>query len=122
MAAFGLLALVLAVIGIYGITSQLVAARVPEIGVRMTLGARPLDVLRQFVAESLRQTAVGLVLGLIAGALLMRLAEPLLYQIKPWDPATLAAVSVLLLAASLTACVVPARRAMRIDPATSIRD
>ena len=122
MAAFGLLALVLAVIGIYGITSQLVAARVPEIGVRMTLGARPLDVLRQFVGESLRQTAVGLVLGLIAGALLMRLAEPLLYQIKPWDPATLAAVSVLLLAASLTACVVPARRAMRIDPATSIRD
>jgi putative ABC transport system permease protein len=74
------------------------------------------------VGESLRQTAVGLVLGLIAGALLMRLAEPLLYQIKPWDPATLAAVSVLLLAASLTACVVPARRAMRIDPATSIRD
>jgi predicted permease len=122
MAAFGGLALVLAVIGIYGITSQLVAARVPEIGVRMTLGARPMDVLRQFVGESLRQTSVGLVLGLIAGAMLMRLAEKLLFQVKPWDPATLAAVSLLLLAASLLACIVPARRAMRIDPATSIRD
>ena len=121
MAAFGGLALVLAVIGIYGITSQLVAARVPEIGVRMTLGARPLDVLGQFVGESLRQTSVGLVLGLIAGAFLMRLAEPLLFEIKPWDPRTLAGVSGLLLLASLLACVVPARRAMRIDPATTIR-
>jgi predicted permease len=122
MAAFGGLALVLAVIGIYGITSQLVAARVPEIGVRMTLGARPRDVLRQFIGESLRQTAIGLILGLIAGALLMRLADQLLFEVKPWDPATLAAVSGVLLLASLLACVVPARRAMRVDPATSIRD
>ena len=121
MGSFGLLALALAVIGIYGITSQLVAARIPEIGVRMTLGARPRDVLRQFVGEGLRQTIVGLVVGLAAGASLMRLADTLLFQVKPWDPATLAGVSVLLLLAALLACVIPARRAMRIDPATTIR-
>lgn len=121
MGAFGVLALVLAVIGIYGITSQLVAARVPEIGVRMTLGARPRDVLGQFVREGLGQTAIGLLVGLVAGALLMRLAEKILYQVKPWDPTTLAGVSALLLLAALVACIVPARKAMRIDPATSIR-
>jgi putative ABC transport system permease protein len=121
MAAFGVLALLLAVIGIYGITSQLVAARVPKIGVRMTLGARPRDVLRQFVGEGLRQAAIGIAIGLVAGALLMRFAEKVLFQVRPWDPVTLAGVSALLLTAALLACVIPARRAMQVDPANSIR-
>jgi ABC-type antimicrobial peptide transport system permease subunit len=115
------LALLLAVIGIYGITAQLVAARVPEIGVRMTLGARPRDVLRQFVGEGLRQTAIGLGLGLVAGALLMRLAEKVLFEVKPWDPVTLAGVAAILLLAALLACVIPARRATKVDPANTIR-
>jgi predicted permease len=121
MGAFGVLALLLAVIGIYGITAQLVAARVPEIGVRMTLGARPRDVLRQFVGEGLRQTAIGLVLGLVAGALLMRLAEKVLFEVKPWDPVTLAGVAAILMLAALLACVIPARRATKVDPANTIR-
>jgi ABC-type antimicrobial peptide transport system permease subunit len=121
MGAFGLLALVLAVVGIYGVTSQLVAARVPEIGVRMSLGARPRDVLRQVLREGAWQAAIGIAVGLAAGALLMRLGESLLFQIQPWDPMTLAGVALVLIAASLLACLVPARRAMRVDPVDALR-
>ena len=121
MGAFGVLALALAVLGIYGVTSQLVAVRVPEIGVRMTLGARPLDVLRQILGEGLWQAAVGIVIGLAAGALLMRLGESLLFEVRPWDPVTLLGVALLLTAAALAACLVPARRAMRIDPVEALR-
>ena len=121
MGAFGVLALALAVLGIYGVTSQLVAVRVPEIGVRMTLGARPLDVLRQILGEGLWQAAVGIVMGLAAGALLMRLGESLLFEVRPWDPVTLIGVALLLTAAALAACLVPARRAMRIDPVEALR-
>jgi predicted permease len=121
MGAFALVGLTLAVIGIYGVMSQLVAVRVPEIGVRMTLGARPFDILRQLLTEGFWQTAMGLVIGLVAGAYLMKFAQALLYTIKPWDPITLAGVSLLLIAAALAACYVPARRAMKVDPVEALR-
>jgi ABC-type antimicrobial peptide transport system permease subunit len=121
MGAFGLLALLLAVVGIYGVTSQLVAARVPEIGVRMSLGARPRDVLRQVLREGTWQAAIGIAVGLAAGALLMRLGESLLFEVRPWDPITLTGVALLLLAAALVACLIPARRAMRVDPVDALR-
>jgi putative ABC transport system permease protein len=121
MGAFGVLALALAVVGIYGVTSQLVAARVPEIGVRMTLGARPRDVLRQILGEGLWQAIAGVMIGITAGAFLMRFAQSLLFNVTPWDPLTLAVVAVLLVAAAVAACVGPARRAMRIDPAAALR-
>jgi len=94
---------------------------VPEIGVRMTLGARPSDILRQLLAEGFRQTAIGLVIGLAAGAYLMKFAQTLLYAIKPWDPNTLTGVSLVLIAAALAACLVPARRAMKVDPVEALR-
>ena len=121
MGAFGVVGLVLAAIGIYGVMAQLVAVRTHEIGVRMTLGARPRDILGHFLLDGLWQTAVGIVLGLAAGAYLMTLAQTILFGIAPWDPLTLAAVCGLLLVASLAACLIPARRAMRVDPVEAIR-
>jgi putative ABC transport system permease protein len=121
MSTFGVLALVLAVIGIYGVMAQLVTERVHEIGVRMTLGARPRDVLARLLGEGLWQTAIGLTIGLTAGALLMRLGESLLIEVAPWDPRTLAAVAAILVLAAMAACWIPARRAMRVDPVRALR-
>ncbi len=121
MGAFGVVGLVLAAIGIYGVMAQLVAVRTHEIGVRMTLGARPRDILSHFLVDGLWQTAVGILLGLAAGAYLMTLAQRLLFGVTPWDPLTLAAVCALLLVTSLAACLIPARRAMRVDPVQAIR-
>jgi putative ABC transport system permease protein len=121
MGAFGVVGLLLAAIGIYGVMAQLVAVRTHEIGVRMTLGARPRDILGHFLIDGLWQTAVGIVLGLAAGAYLMTLAQTVLFGVKPWDPLTLTGVCALLLLASIAACLVPARRAMRVDPVQAIR-
>jgi len=121
MGAFGAVALLLAVIGIYGVTSQLVTTRRHEIGVRMTLGARPRDILRQLLGEGLWQSIAGLAIGLAAGIALMRLGASMLYSVQPWDPATLTVVSVVLLAATLAAVLIPARRAMAVDPAYTLR-
>jgi putative ABC transport system permease protein len=124
MMSFGVLALVLAVIGIYGVTSQLVTARVHDIGVRMTLGAQPRNILMQLLAEGLWQTAAGLAIGLGAGLLLLRitaLKTSLLYQIQPWDPVTIAGVVFALAGAAVAACLIPGRRAMRVDPVQALR-
>ncbi len=124
LASFGVLALVLAVIGVYGVMAQLVTTRVHEIGVRMTLGARPFDILRQLMTEGLWQALLGLVIGLIAGSYVMRLgglAEEMLFHVEPWDPATLTTVGAVLLLATLAACLIPARRAMRVDPVNALR-
>jgi putative ABC transport system permease protein len=121
MAAFGVLALALAVIGIYGVMAQLALARVHEIGVRMALGARPGHVLRQLLYEGFVQAAIGLVIGLGAGLYVMRFATALLFNIKPSDTLTLTGVAVTLLLAALAACLIPARRAMRVDPVEALR-
>jgi ABC-type antimicrobial peptide transport system permease subunit len=121
LAIFGVLALVLAAAGIYGVMAHLVAVRTSEIGVRMTLGARPKDVLGLVLREGLVQAAVGLTAGLIAGVWVMRTFRTLLYGIQPADPLTLAAVAVILVGTALAACVIPARRAMRVDPVQALR-
>jgi predicted permease len=121
MTTFGVLTLALAIIGIYGVMAQLVTERVHEIGIRMTLGARPRDVLRRLLGEGLWQTAIGLAIGLTAGALLMRLGQSLLIEVAPWDPRTLVAVAALLVLAAMAACLIPARRAMRVDPVRALR-
>jgi predicted permease len=115
------LALLLACAGIYGVMAHLVALRASEIGVRMTLGARPADVLRMVLGEGLRQTAGGIVLG-IAGALsLTQLVASLLYHTSPVDPAIFGMVTLVLLATSVLACLVPAYRATRVDPIAALR-
>jgi ABC-type antimicrobial peptide transport system permease subunit len=124
LTSFGVLALVLAVIGVYGVMAQLVATRVHEIGVRMTLGARPSHILRGLMTEGLWQALAGLAIGLVAGSYVMRLGglpEEMLFHVQPWDPITLTAVGVILIVATLAACLIPARRAMRVDPVNALR-
>ena len=122
LAIFSVLALVLAAAGIYGVMAHIVALRTSEIGVRMTLGARPADVMRLILGEGLLQASIGLIIGVGAAILMMRWLRTLLFEVSPTDPLTLAAVMVLLLATALAACVVPARRAMRVDPVTALRN
>ena len=121
LGTFGALALILAAAGIYGVMGHLVALRTSEIGVRMTLGAQPRDVMGLVLKEGLLQAVLGLAIGLSAAVLLMRSFQTMLYEISPADPATLGAVVVLLLSTALIACIVPARRAMRVDPVTALR-
>jgi ABC-type antimicrobial peptide transport system permease subunit len=90
----------------------------------MTLGARPFDILRGLMTEGLWQALLGLVIGLVAGSYVMRLGglpEELLFHVQPWDPITLTGVGVTLIVATLAACLIPARRAMRVDPVHALR-
>jgi predicted permease len=121
LGAFAALALMLAAVGIYGVLSYLVGQRTQEIGVRMALGARRLDVLRMVLRDGARMTLAGAAIG-VAGALgLTRFMASMLFGVKPADPLTFGAVAVLLCGIALFACYVPARRAMRVDPMTALR-
>jgi putative ABC transport system permease protein len=113
--AFGLLALSLASIGLFGVISHSVAQRAGEIGVRIALGAGRRDVVTMVIGQSLRVTGVGIGLGLLAAAALTRLIEGFLYGVRPLDPTTFAAVAAIFVAVALAACILPARRAARLD-------
>lgn len=120
-AGFGLLALVLACIGIYGITAYSVSQRTNEIGIRMALGAEPGRVLRMVLREASWLAIAGVIAGL-AGALAMgRVIGAMLYGLKPWDPATLGGSALLLLGVALAAGWLPARRAASVDPMQALR-
>jgi putative ABC transport system permease protein len=121
LAVFGVFALLLAAAGIYGVMSHLVALRTSEIGVRMTLGANPLALMRLILQEGLLQTGIGLAIGLGASALVMRTFRTMLYEVSPTDPFTLTTVAIVLLITAAIACGVPARRAMRVDPVQALR-
>jgi predicted permease len=121
MSIFGGLALLLAALGIYGVMSQLVASRAQEIGVRTALGARPGHIVTHFLAGCAWQTGVGVLIGGTAGAALIG-ATPMLFGVKPTDPATLAAVAATIFGASFVACLFPVARALRIDPIAAIRE
>ena len=121
LGVFSGLALVLAAAGIYAVMSQLVALRTSEIGVRMTLGAQPASVMRLVLREGLLQAIAGLAIGLVAGVLVMRAFRSVLFQVNPSDPLTLGAVGLVLLVTATLACLVPARRAMRVDPVQALR-
>jgi putative ABC transport system permease protein len=118
---FGALALILASVGIYGVVAFGVAERRREIGIRTALGARPRDVLSLFVTRALRLAAVGMLAGAAAALALSRFLASLLFGIGPSDPATFGGVAVLLTAVVLAACVIPARRALRVSPTTALR-
>ena len=121
LAVFAVLALVLAAAGIYGVMAHLVALRTPEIGVRLTLGAKPGAVMRQVLSEGAIQALIGLAIGLGASLALMRGLRTILFGIEPTDPLTLIAVAASLMLVALIAVAVPAWRAMRIDPVTALR-
>jgi predicted permease len=119
---FGLLALLLACVGLYGVLSYAVARRTNEIGVRMALGAQPGNVLWLVLREALALVFGGVVIGLLAALFAAKLADSLLFGLKPTDPLTLAAAAVLLIVVGILASSLPARRAARIDPMVALRD
>jgi putative ABC transport system permease protein len=121
LGAFAVMALILAGAGIYGVMAHLVTLRTAEIGIRLALGARPAAVLRAVLIEGAWQAVFGLLIGLAGAVALVRLFRGLLYGVQPADPLTLVAVAVLMLAAALIACLLPAMRAMRVDPVTALR-
>jgi predicted permease len=122
LSGFGLLALVLAAVGITGVVGYSVVRRTQEIGLRMALGAQPRDVLRLIVGQSLIWTLVGIAAGLGGAFVLLRFLDTLLYRVKPGDPFVLSGAAVLLVGVALGASYVPARRAMRIDAVRALRE
>ncbi|MGH9735545.1 MAG: ADOP family duplicated permease [Candidatus Acidiferrales bacterium] len=118
---FTALALLLAVIGIYGILSYFVSRQTHEIGVRIALGARKNDVLRIVLSEGLRLALIGLTLGIAGAFAVTRLLSSLLFEVEPTDLVTFTAASVILAGAALAACYIPARRAANVDPMEALR-
>jgi ABC-type antimicrobial peptide transport system permease subunit len=121
MVVFAALALVLGTIGIYGVLSFLVSNRTREIGIRMALGAQGGDVLRSVIGEGARLTLAGIALGLAGAFALMRILSGELYGVNATDPLTFFAVAILVGFVAMTACYVPARRAMSVDPMVALR-
>jgi predicted permease len=117
----GILAVVMTTIGLFGVIAYVVSLRTHEIGVRMALGARRSDVLKMVMKQGLRLTAIGLGIGLCAAIGAARLLSPLLYGIGANDPATMTAVAVGLGVIAMTACYLPARKAMRVNPSIALR-
>jgi predicted permease len=118
---FGVLAVGLAALGLYGVTAYAVARRRTEIGIRMAIGAGSRDVIRLVLGQSVAVTLAGIALGLAGAAAVTRYLEGLLFGLTPLDPATFAGVSLLFIAISIVAALVPARRATRVDPVVALR-
>jgi predicted permease len=118
---FGILALILAIIGIYGVMSYSVARRTNEIGIRLALGARTRQVLSMVLIETSWLAAAGVLIGLVTAIALVRFVRSMLYGLKAFDPVSLVSATILLLCVSLLAGFIPARRAARVEPMEALR-
>jgi putative ABC transport system permease protein len=121
MGIFATLAVLMSAIGIYGVLSYLVAQRTRELGIRMALGAQRENILRMLLREALRLVAVGIASGLLVSVGTARLLTGLLYGVRPNDPVVFLGVAAGVVVVALAACLVPARRATRIDPIVALR-
>jgi ABC-type antimicrobial peptide transport system permease subunit len=121
LAAFALVALALAAVGVYGVMAYSVRERTQEIGVRMALGATAGSVFRLVIGQALRLVSIGVVVGLVAAAALTRLLERLLFEVKALDPWTFVVTALILLAVAAIAAYIPARRSMRLAPVEALR-
>jgi ABC-type antimicrobial peptide transport system permease subunit len=121
LGVFGLVALLLSAIGIFGIVSQVVASRFHEFGIRAALGATPTDLMSIALRSGVRQAMTGLALGIVAALLLTRVLHTLLHGVTPTDPLTFGAVILVTGLVAVIASVTPARRASRIDPNAVLR-
>ena len=121
LAAFAFVALIISAVGIYGVMTYAVTRRRHEIGVRMALGASRANVLADVLRHGMALALAGSLAGIAGGLILSRLMAALLYGVRPTDPLTLSGAAVLLTMVALTACYIPARRAMRVDPMVALR-
>jgi ABC-type antimicrobial peptide transport system permease subunit len=121
LGTFAAIALLLAAIGTYGVLAYAVVQRTPEIGIRIALGARRATVVWMVLRDTLTLSLVGVIVGTAAALATTRVLESFLFQIRPGDPGTLAAVAILIMATAFLAGLVPALRATRVDPLVALR-
>jgi putative ABC transport system permease protein len=118
---FASVALLLALVGVYGVLAYSVGRRTAEIGLRVALGATPGKILGLIVGQGMRPIFIGIGVGLAGALALSRFVSSLLFGVKPVDPVTYGAVTLLVIAAALLSCYVPALRALRVDPVSALR-